>query len=95
MTTATTEALKLTDRINRIEPSATMAVVAEADKLRAQLVSFGHDRHGGGGLNAVDAVGEFQRFAGRSGHDFFFLFFSRFSESLWLRTSIMRASRSL
>lgn len=26
--------LKLTDRINRIEPSATMAVVAEADKLR-------------------------------------------------------------
>src|SRR5271154_1952866 len=36
MTTATTEALKLTDRINRIEPSATMAVVAEADKLRSQ-----------------------------------------------------------
>jgi aspartate aminotransferase len=27
-------ALKFTDRINRIEPSATMAVVAEADKLR-------------------------------------------------------------
>jgi aspartate aminotransferase len=27
-------ALKLTDRINRIEPSATMAAVAEADKLR-------------------------------------------------------------
>jgi aspartate aminotransferase len=27
-------ALKLTERINRIEPSATMAVVAEADKLR-------------------------------------------------------------
>lgn len=27
-------ALRLTDRINRIEPSATMAVVAEADKLR-------------------------------------------------------------
>ena len=44
MTTATTEALKLTDRINRIEPSATMAVVAEADKLRAQgidVVDFG------------------------------------------------------
>src|SRR6202050_391161 len=36
MTTATTEALVLTDRINRIEPSATMAVVAEADKLRTQ-----------------------------------------------------------
>src|ERR1700689_3358606 len=36
MTTATTEALVLTDRINRIEPSATMAVVAEADKLRGQ-----------------------------------------------------------
>lgn len=43
MTTAT-EALVLTDRINRIEPSATMAVVAEADKLRAQgidVVDFG------------------------------------------------------
>lgn len=36
--------LKLTDRINRIQPSATMAVVAEADKLRAQgidVVDFG------------------------------------------------------
>jgi len=44
MTTATTEALRLTDRINRIEPSATMAVVAEADKLRSQgidVVGFG------------------------------------------------------
>jgi aspartate aminotransferase len=44
MTTAPTEALILTDRINRIEPSATMAVVAEADKLRAQgidVVDFG------------------------------------------------------
>jgi aspartate aminotransferase len=37
-------ALKLTDRINRIEPSATMAVVAEAEKLRSQgidVVDFG------------------------------------------------------
>ena len=44
MTTATTEAPQLTARINRIEPSATMAVVAEADKLRAQgidVVDFG------------------------------------------------------
>src|SRR5215469_12130882 len=44
MTTATVEALKLTQRINRIEPSATMAVVAEADKLRTQgidVVDFG------------------------------------------------------
>jgi len=44
MTTATPEALKLSERINRIEPSATMAVVAEADKLRAQgidVVDFG------------------------------------------------------
>ena len=44
MTTATDEALKLTERINRIEPSATMAVVAEADKLRQQgvdVVDFG------------------------------------------------------
>src|SRR5205085_10528181 len=29
-------AIKLTERINRIEPSATMAVVAEADKLHQQ-----------------------------------------------------------
>jgi aspartate aminotransferase len=46
MTVATepTLTLKLTDRINRIEPSATMAVVAEADKLRSQgvdVVDFG------------------------------------------------------
>jgi aspartate aminotransferase len=37
-------ALKLTDRISRIEPSATLAVVAEADKLRQQgidVVDFG------------------------------------------------------
>src|SRR5690349_12104702 len=44
MTTAIMEAAKLTERINRIEPSATMAVVAEADKLRTQgidVVDFG------------------------------------------------------
>lgn len=47
MTPATKEAiraLRLTERINRIEPSATMAVVAEADKLRQQgidVVDFG------------------------------------------------------
>src|SRR3989454_8011201 len=37
-------AVKLTERINRIEPSSTMAVVAEADKLRQQgidVVDFG------------------------------------------------------
>ena len=42
--TETTLALRLTERINRIEPSATMAVVAEADKLRQQgidVVDFG------------------------------------------------------
>ena len=42
--TEATPALKLTARINRIEPSATMAVVAEADKLRQQgidVVDFG------------------------------------------------------
>src|SRR5438067_5978972 len=39
-----TPAIRLTERINRIEPSATMAVVAEADKLRQQgidVVDFG------------------------------------------------------
>src|SRR5437868_10746237 len=39
-----TPAIKLTERINRIEPSATMAVVAEADRLRQQgidVVDFG------------------------------------------------------
>lgn len=46
MTVATepTVRLKLSDRINRIEPSATMAVVAEAEKLRSQgvdVVDFG------------------------------------------------------
>src|SRR6201981_4169853 len=40
MTTATMEVVKLTERINRIEPSATMAVVAEADKLRTQGTAF-------------------------------------------------------
>ena len=35
-TTEVTQAIKLTERLNRIEPSATMAVVAEADKLRGQ-----------------------------------------------------------
>jgi len=42
--TEATPALKLTDRINRIEPSSTMAVVAEADRLRQQgidVVDFG------------------------------------------------------
>ena len=34
MTTATLEAVKLAERINRIEPSVTMVVVVEADKLR-------------------------------------------------------------
>src|SRR5689334_15158526 len=46
MCTATqvTHPIKLTERINRIEPSATMAVVAEAEKMRqagADLVDFG------------------------------------------------------
>ena len=39
-----TSRVKLTERINRIQPSATMAVVAEADKLRQQgidVVDFG------------------------------------------------------
>ena len=41
---ATAHPVRLTERINRIEPSATMAVVAEADKLRQQgidVVDFG------------------------------------------------------
>ncbi|HYW37717.1 MAG TPA: pyridoxal phosphate-dependent aminotransferase, partial [Terriglobales bacterium] len=39
-----THPVRLTERINRIEPSSTMAVVAEADKLRQQgidVVDFG------------------------------------------------------
>ena len=42
--TEASQALKLTDRINRIEPSATLLVVNEADKLRQQgidVVDFG------------------------------------------------------
>ena len=34
--TSVTHPVRLTSRINRIEPSATMAAVAEADKLRQQ-----------------------------------------------------------
>ena len=44
ITAPVTHPVKLTERINRIEPSATMAVVAEADKLRQQgidVVDFG------------------------------------------------------
>src|SRR3954447_16458622 len=44
MATTTTSPMTLTERINRIEVSATMAVVAEAEKLRAggaDLVDFG------------------------------------------------------
>src|ERR1700691_1757019 len=42
--TPVTHPIRLTERINRIEPSATMAVVAEADNLRQQgidVVDFG------------------------------------------------------
>src|ERR1700730_474052 len=42
--TEATPSLRLTARIKRIQPSATMAVVAEADKLRSQgidVVDFG------------------------------------------------------
>ena len=42
--TSVTHPVRLTERINRIEPSATLAVVAEADKLRQQgidVVDFG------------------------------------------------------
>ena len=42
--TTVTPPVRLTERINRIEPSATMAVVAEADKLRQQ------------GIDVVDAT---------------------------------------
>src|SRR4051812_3942907 len=44
MATTTTSPMTLTERINRIEVSATMAVVAEADKIRlggADLADFG------------------------------------------------------
>ena len=34
--TPVTHSIRLTERINRIEPSATMAAVAEAEKLRQQ-----------------------------------------------------------
>ena len=37
LTTPVTHPVRLTERINRIEPSATMAAVAEAEKLRQKL----------------------------------------------------------
>jgi len=40
MTTATLEAVRLAARINRIEPSATLAAVAEAEKLRQQGIDI-------------------------------------------------------
>jgi aspartate aminotransferase len=50
-TTEVTQAIKLTERINRIEPSATMAAVAEAEKLRQQ------------GIDVVDATAGEPHFA--------------------------------
>src|SRR5215475_5663853 len=50
-TTEVTQAIKLAERINRIEPSATMAAVAEADKLRQQ------------GMDVVDATAGEPHFA--------------------------------
>jgi len=51
LTTPVTHAVRLTERINRIEPSATMAAVAEADKLRQQ------------GIDVVDATAGEPHFA--------------------------------
>lgn len=50
-TAEVTSTIKLTDRINRIEPSATMAAVAEAEKLRQQ------------GIDVVDATAGEPHFA--------------------------------
>ena len=44
VTAPVTHPVRLTERINRIEPSATMAAVAEAEKLRQQ------------GIDVVDAT---------------------------------------
>ena len=49
--TPVTHPVRLTERINRIEPSATMAAVAEADKLRQQ------------GIDVVDATAGEPHFA--------------------------------
>ncbi len=35
--------------------------VDHVDALAAQLVGLGHDRHGGGGLDAIDAFGQLDR----------------------------------
>ena len=49
------------------------AEVDHVDALAAQLVGFGHDRHGGGRFDAVDAFGQFDRLGrfGRRCHAFF------------------------
>src|SRR5258708_33611878 len=49
--TPVTHPVRLTERINRIEPSATMAAVAEAEKLRQQ------------GIDVVDATAGEPHFA--------------------------------
>ena len=46
-------ALKVAERINRIEVSATMAVVAEAEKLRQSGVEVGL----GGGMRTLQRFG--------------------------------------
>jgi aspartate aminotransferase len=51
VTTEVSHAIRLTERINRIEPSATMAAVAEADKLRQK------------GIDVVDATAGEPHFA--------------------------------
>ena len=49
------------DVLRRREVRLARAEIDHVDSLRAQLVGLGHHRHGGGGLDAVDSFGEFQR----------------------------------
>ena len=71
------------DVLRRGEVRLARAEIDHVNALLAQLVGFGHHRHGGGGLDAVDAFGKFDglgRFRGRGCHAFFLALDFRLSD---------------
>ena len=49
---------RVLDVLRRGEMRLACAEIDHIDSLLAQFVGFGHHRHGGGGLDAVDAFGQ-------------------------------------
>src|SRR5579863_5787554 len=77
---------RILDVFRRGEVRLAGAEVHDVNALGAEFFGFRYHRHGGGGLDPVDAFGEFHCFHGCRAHAFLFLF---------LGTSINRASCSL